>query len=468
MIVKDISEPTPSRIRWLSSASRESVLTLCSHARVTDPAEVHCARFALHLAMAATLPNQYAWEVLGCTQYSSGRNAYAAPLEGHVLTMAMYAADFDAVVPDFVELCCHNNPELERAAIFRFARSTAAIDDERLRELAFSDNDRVRRAIARLLEVRDSRYRKEILRRLIDDPVRRVSQAASWSAGRIKEPELADLLVSKGNLYSLSFQGDPRARRRVEALVNSPVPADGEEAVAIAIALGDLEVLAKLWEHREWNTRLNAILGSVANHLIGASQIEHILTRESAEHIAELALRWPQTEIETLSRIARLLAERLSDFPSADALAAGRAVVLDRVRGWIATAPNLCGAAIRLVPEDTAVLLAQELLDSPHAGARAAAVRAVAYRRLKGCFPRVSELCLDQDAGVAEAAARSAFVGRMRCGVYGLDTAILRAGRDYRAGVSARHNLGQLIEALLGEEPQRRARGSTREGPACR
>ena len=102
MIVKEVKETAPSRVRWLCNASREAALALCSDASVADPAEVHCARFGLHVVMNVPLPDGYAWEVVQASQYSKGRNAYLAPLEGHVRTFAMYAADLDAGGGDLV------------------------------------------------------------------------------------------------------------------------------------------------------------------------------------------------------------------------------------------------------------------------------------------------------------------------------------------------------------------------------
>ena len=451
MIAKEVTETGLSRVRWLCNASPEAAEALCSDASVADPAEVHCARFGLHIVRNVALPDGYAWEVLQASQYSKGRNSYLAPLEGHVLSLAMYAADLDAAGADLVEFCCRDNRELERAAISRFARSPKALDDERLQELSFSDDDDVRRVAARVLDGRESPYRKKILTRLIDDPVRVVSMAASWVAGRTGDPELADLLESKNDLFSLSFQGDRRARPRVESLVNSDHPLGGEEAVAIAHALGDRELIAKLWEKRDWDTRSNAILVSVDAGLLEGAEFDDLLARESPDHIAELALRWPYTKAEELVRIAPLLCEPAGVLPRSDFLAAGQPDALDRVRTWIPSAPTLCGAAFRLLPERAAVSFARELISSPYAGARTVAAEAVACRRLEECYPLVAELCLDSDEGVAKEAVYAVGHGRMRCGLYGLDTAILRAGGDFSAATSARMRLDWLIKSILTE-----------------
>lgn len=452
MIAKELKETAPSRVRWLCSASREAALALCSDASVADPSEVHCARFGLNVLRNVPLPQGYAWDVLQASQYSKGRKAYRAPLEGHVLTLAMYAADLDAAEADLVEYCSRDNHELEAAAVFRFARSPRALDDERLQELSFGEDDDVRRLVAGVLEARESLYRKEILTRLMDDPVRSVSRAASRAAARIRDPELADLLVSKDNLFSLSFQGDPRARPGIEALVNSDDPLDGEWAVATAHALGDRELIARLWVKRDWDTRSNAILGSVGEGLLDDAELDDLLARESPDHIAELAFRWPYTKAEGLIKLARLLCEPAGVFPRSDSLAAGRTDALDRVRTWIPTAPTSCGAALRLLPEQAAVSFARELMGSPHAGARTVAAWGVAYRRLTECYPLVAELCVDPDEEVATAAARAVFYGRMQCGLYGLDTAVLRAGADFSAGISARHQLSSLIKVILTDE----------------
>ena len=444
-----LTETGPSRVDWLCRASREVATALCSAAHVADPAGVHCARFALHLVQRVPLPEGYAHEVLHAPEYRKGRNWYVAPLEAHVCTMAMYAADADTAVGDLAEFCSGENFGLEQAAIFHFARSPAVLDDERLLELSASEHDEVRRAVAQLLGSRESPCRKEILIRLMDDPARRVSQAASWTAGHIGDRDLADLLVSRGNLFALSFVGDPRARPRVEFLVNSDDPLDGEEAVATAHALGDRRLISRLWEKRDWYTRSMAILGSVREGVLDDVELDGILSRQSAEHLAELALRWPPTQAAGLVRLARLLCEPAGVLPASDALTEGRHDALDRVRTCISSAPTFGGAALRLLPEPAATSLAAELIRSPDPGVRIVAAQAIRYRRLTAGYALVAQMCLDPDEAVAKAAAREVSFGRMRPGVYGLDTAVLRAGGNAGAGLEARLDLRRLVEAIL-------------------
>lgn len=445
----DLSTPDLKRIESLCSISRDTAAWLCSGARTPDSAGIHCARFALHIVMNVSLPNGYAWGVLQSPAYMKGRDVFRAPIEGHVCVMAMYAAELDAAGPDFVDFCKCQNHELWRAAIFRFAHSPRALDDERLMELSCSNDETVRIAVAGLLRWRQSPHRNEILARLINDPRRSVSFAASTVAGRTKDPELLDLLAAKGHLYSLSMAGDPRGRSRVEALSSSDDPLDWEESVAAALRLEDRSLLARLWRHHDWDTRSNAILCSAWQRLIDAEQLDGILVRENADQVVHLLLRWPHNDNETLLKMAHVLRKSIAGFPSGDALIEGRMEVLDRARAWATAYPKLSAALIRLVPNDTAVQLAMELLASPEAGARVATAEVVAWRGLTECFPRVAELCLDPEETVARAAADAVLSARMRCGVYGLDTAILKAGNDFSASIHQRQRLGSLIEKIL-------------------
>lgn len=447
MNFSEIAEATPSRIRWLCAASKDAAHQLCSSPDIADPLEVHCARFSLHLASGVVLPPEYAWEILKSGEYRSGRNAYTAPRPGHLLTMAMYAADFDNPVPDFTELLERKtalgipyNPDLERAVIFRYANAPAAIDDERLRELSANEDREIRRAIARILKFRDSPYRNEILIRLMDDPDRKVSYAASSTAGSIGNAALSDLLVARGDLFILSFKGDPRTRPRVEALVSNVTAADVEEVAAVAVALGDLNLINKLLTNPEWGVRVDSILCSAGYGRIGPTELRSILANESTDHLAELTLRWPYTREATLG----LVSERLPDRVKNISFEAPKAGYRDAFDPDAFSALEL-GAALRLLPEEEAASLAHVLLESASADKRAVAVNAVGYRRLTSCFPRVAEACLDVDPAVAEAAARSIAFARMRCGLFGLDTAILAAAKY----PSFRIDLWRLIESIL-------------------
>lgn len=459
MIAKELRETTPSRVWWLCSASRESALALCSDASVGDPAEVHCARFALHFAMNVPLPDGYAWEVVQASQYRTEADEFVAPVENHVRVMAIYASDLNAAGADLVEFCrayplrtvsrepLLNNREFDQAAIFRFAHSPKALDDERLLELSYSEDPAVRHGVASIFDWRKSPYRNQILTRLLDDPYQRVGHLASHVAGRTGDPELLDLVAAKGHWVSLSMGGDPRCRPFVEEMANSAEALARIDAVGSAVRLEDRGILSELWHDQDWEVRKCAILGSAQAGLIEAPELDQLLAQQSADHIVELLIHWPNNDAEWLHMLGRRLVTSEDAFPSNEALAAGHPEALDRVRTWIRSAPKLCGAAMRLLPEGTAARLVRELASSPEVAARAVAAETVGIRGLADCFPLVAELCLDADDDVAKAADDAICYCLMRCGLYGLDTAILGAGKRYRA--SPRSCLNRLIKAII-------------------
>lgn len=449
MIPDDTRNADVQRVRWLCSASPEIAREFCLDAAPADPAEVHCARFAMHIAMNAPLPDGYAWRVLLTTWCDTEENVYLAPAEAHVGMLAMYAADLDRIGPIPLHLWTSNDPFLQPIALFRLARSLKALDNERVLELSYSNVDDVRRAVAKLLKWRRSPQRVEILMRLIDDPCRRVSGAASYAAAQTGDPQLLDRLASKQDLFSLNLAGDPRGRPRIEALANSDDVSAREEAGGMALILGDRSIVEKLRKDSEWAIRSDMILASARKGFIDSRQLDQIVAQESPTHVAELVVRWPQSDAETLSRIAAVLRTSVDGFPDTEAVAAGRTDASDRVRAWIATEPRLCGAMLRLLPVDVAGALAQEMLSSPVADARAVAIEAVAFRSLTECIPLVAEACLDPDDLVARTAARAVYEARVRCGLYGLDTAILGAGDDLNASIAQRRALLRLLIQVL-------------------
>lgn len=433
------------RVRWLCGVPSGAVRGVLSQPSTADRVEVHCARLALHIARGAALPHEYAWTVLWERKPRLGPNVRLAPAEWHLRTMAMYAADLDSAEADPVPFLACEEFSFHQAAILRFARSPRALNDERLLDLSSNENPNVRHAVAATFDWRSNRYRNEILKRLMEDPVFRVRTCAAFVAGRTGDPELLDILDSEG----LKVGSDPRGRPDVHIMANSQSSYDRGEAVWNAVLLKDREVLAKLWTDPEWDVRRSAILDSARGCLLEGLQLDEILAKESAEHLADLLLRWPVNDEETFARIAQVLRAFVSGFPASGALAAGATEVFEFARAQAGIFPSLSGAIIRLLPDDVAVQLAQELAGSPEPGGRAAAASAVAHRGLSRCFPLVAELCVDADKTVSEAAAHAVSIGRMRCGTYGLDTAILKAGNDARAAVVPRLRLGYLAAALL-------------------
>jgi hypothetical protein len=439
----ELKQADARRVRWLCHASDEDVRQLCATASVTDSARIHCARFALHIVRGVPLPTGYAWDVLNASEYAKGSNAYLAPFEGHVCMMAFAAADLDATV-DPVPFFTRDNLGVGRVAIRRFALSPRAVPDQRLVDLSQHESRDVRAAVARVLRWRGSPVRKQILLRLMDDPDRIVWSAAQNTAGYTQDPELLDVLAAKGNLCALNYCDDPRGRPRVDALIYSEDPLYHEWGIAFAARLGDRELLAHLWDHPEWDTRSNAILAAAWRGLLYPLDIEQVLATESIERKAELMLRWPTDEAGLL-RCARAIKACVDEFPSGDALVAGRSCVLHVARRWITTNPTLAGAITRLVPHEMALLLVRELMTASQAEARIAGILVVLRRDIRECFPAVAELCLDEDENVAREAGEALYRGRAACGIYGLDTSVLAAGDDFKSSLGHEWELARML-----------------------
>jgi hypothetical protein len=451
VVPKELTDIGPSRVRWLCAATRDAASQICSAACVDDTPELHCARFCLHLVTGAELPVGYAWEVLQAERFRRGRNIYLAAVEGYVCMLAMYAADLGAAGADLAEFAGRDNPELRNAAIFKFPRSPKALGDERIAELSHSPDPQVRAAVARTLKRRASPRRSEVLTRLIDDPVGSVVDAASFAAGDTKDPKLLDVLAAKGYLRPLNAAGDVRGRPCAEALAASDDPLNWGEGVWLAGALNDRELMAHWRRSPEWATRSNAIRVSLSLDLIDAGELLELLTHEPVEYVLDLILDWPQRYAGALPDMGELIRAQIGAFPDKESLRAGGSSVLDRARMWTTVLPQFSGAILRLVSEPTAEILAREMAADASEETRAVAARAIAHRGLSAGLPLVAELCIDPDRAVAEAAARAVGRARVRCGVYGLDTAVLKAGGDYSAGYFARHEMEHLIRAILGE-----------------
>ena len=82
---------------------------------------------------------------------------------------------------------------------------------------------------------------------------------------------------------------------------------------------------------------------------------------------------------------------------------------------------------MRLLPKDAAVNLVRELVDSPDACARIVATEVIGRRSLAVCYPLLPELCLDADKEVTDVVRDAIDFLRLRPGVYGLDTVLLKS-----------------------------------------
>jgi hypothetical protein len=367
--------------------------------------------------------------------------------------MAMFVADLEAAGAKIEQFCephfSSTNNHLYKAAIFRFTRSAKALDDELLLLHSHSESKDIRIFVAEILRNRESPYRKAILKRLMNDPVRRVASRASFTAGMIRDEELADLLARECDFRALSFVGDPRARTQTEALVDCADSLGCGEAIATALALGDLCLLERLWNNPAWEVRCAAILGSVGRGYLDGERLDAVLTRQNEDQLIDLTLRWLFDRPDLLPKLANLICEPTGLLPPYDALASGRADAIDRLWKWVSTSPMRCGAGVRLLPEDKAVSLIEEMMCSPHAECRIEAIRVVAYGRFEACYPLVAERCVDSNKAVADAANGHVEFARMKCGLYGIDTSILKAGDDFDVSNTVHFSASRLIERLL-------------------
>lgn len=449
MFVRELTALSTTRVNWLATAQQQTASKLCSLVDAEDPPSIHCARLCLHIVTGLPVPPGYSMDLLTSRTFQDGLNSYLAPTSAHVLALALFTLPSGVMTLDVRPFVQGTSPELERALVFQLSRQEVAEDDLQL--LSRDRDPGVRRVVARALGARESPYRVGLLRALLDDNVGSVVDAAASAAARSKVPTLMDTLASKGCFRALAFAGDPRAVRQIEALVESGDPHAGEEAVAMASALGERRLLGRLFGHESWDTRSNAILTAISKDIVAPDDpaVIAILKRETNEHLAELAVRWPSARADALTALAPLLCGPTGFLPSHESLASGRASAIERLRSWISSYPLFCGAGIRFLPHDIAVCLTSEMLDAGHAPARQVACRLVAERALMPCYVRVAELCIDDDPAVAAAAREASVRGRISPAVFGLDTAVLRAGSDAASAIAPKHALCQLIEAIL-------------------
>lgn len=450
MIYDEIIHADAARVRWLCSASDEAARELCADAHVSDPAEVHCARFALLLVQGTALPPGYAWDVFRAPAYAAGKNALLAPLEGHVRLMAFAAADLTPGL-DPLEFIAGSNHGLSRLAVRRFGSSPHILPDARLTSLADHESFRVRSQTARMLRWREPSVRNPLLLQMMHDRRGSVRSAAERTAASTGDEELRGTLAARGEIWALSWCGDARGRPYVEALVDSEDVLSHEWAVHLAAKLGVRDLLARLWTNREWYTRSNALVAAASQHMLDAQDLAEILVREGVDYRIELMTRWPQFDREGLLTLARSIREQIDNFPTVEALLAGSPEVIEAAREWIAGYPELTAAIVRLVPHETAVALSTELLAYSEPSARRAGILAVQRRDLRQCFPTVAELCADADESVVREACRTV-EGDMNCGIYGLDTAVLAARDDMHLANNGDAGLARMLEVLVGEK----------------
>ena len=448
----EIDHIDSSRVRTLCNVSEEHAHQICSNANVADSPVLHCARFTLHILRGVKLEEGYAWNVLQA--FSQQWRLHRGSIASHVSALGMYAADLDSVCADPVEWLRAEDYFVCQAAICRFALSEKALTDERILELSFSESNEVKRSLASVLAWRDSPHRNQILRRLIGDPSPDVSVGASLVAGRTKHPELLDLLWSKDALVPVAHAGDRRGQSYVEALANSDQASDRRYSVLLALLLEDRQLLSRLCEDHDWEVRSYALIVCVSEGVFDLSQMSNILTKDTPAHLLDLMVRWPKPNREALRTIAGLLSVSTVEFASIEALVEGQSLAVDRARASIPFDPKQCGAMLRLFPKGISMMLAKELLASPQDAARVIGVHVIGRQRLTELFPLVAEVCLDPSPTVAAEAAQAITHGHMRCGVHGLDTAILAAGDDFRANLTQRMYLRDAIESILGDKSE--------------
>jgi len=301
----------------------------------------------------------------------------------------------------------------------------------------------------KLFQWRHCLYRNRIILRLMDDPSLLVAGRASFAAAQTGDPDMLDALASREHWGSLGWAGDPRSRSHVDKLVRSEDPLDWEEGVAKSFTLKDRDLISMLLKHRDWQVRSSSILSALRCGLVTISELEEMLTLEDPESIAWLAvLCFPEHAV-TLPVMAQLLNNSIDGFPSVDSIVTGREEAIDRARTWIPAKPMLTGAMIQLFPYKQAVSITMEMLDSHEPNTRQVGIKVAYRRRLKECYPRLAELCLDPDKSVTDCAFDALSRGGIACGVYGMDTAVLKAGNHSTAGHGSRRRLTKLLENIL-------------------
>lgn len=452
MIPDGITHADAARVQWLCRASDEAAREVCADARVSDPAKVHCARFALHLVRGTALPPGYAWDVFRSPAYAAGKNALLAPLEGHVRLMAFAAAELTPEL-DPLEFIEGSNHGLSGLAVRRFGASPHVLPDAQLTALADHESIRVRRETARMLRWREPSVRNPLPLRMMHDRRGSVRSAAERTAASTGDEELLGTLAARGEIWALGWCGDARGRPYVEGLADSDDVLSHEWAVHLAAQLGARDLLARLWTNREWYTRSNALVAAAFEHMLDGQDLDDILAREGVDYRIELMTRWPQFDREGLLTLARSIREQIDGFPTDEALLAGSPEVVEAAREWIAGYPELAAAIVRLVPHETAVALSTGLLACSEPSARRAGIVAVQRRDLRECFPAVAELCADPDKSVAREAGGTV-KGDMTCGIYGLDTAALATGNDRSSSSTGKLYLGMMLNRLF-EAPER-------------
>lgn len=441
--------PDRTRIRWLCNASNSEKQAFCSNASIFDALPTHSARFSLHLAEGNAIPARYALDVFKHLSTARRQGATGSPVS-HVLTLATFSLDLHRVkVPPELFIFEEDNV-LWKSAIYKFSTSWEAFGIDQLEQLCRCSNPRGRLFAAWILVRRQEVDSERLISRLIDDEDHRVARIARYAAARMKVPELSTRVASEGDFFSLGLVGHPQGRERVQLLVQSENPLDGEEAVLAAHALGDADLLSDLWEHPIWETQKLGILTSAAKNLIADARLAEILRRLEFKKLCELACMWPESKQDQLNMFRDLLSEPVGPLHSARNLSSSESSLTDQVDHWLETDACLCGAALRFTPRRTAISMVQYLADSNNEEANAVGIQVMQARNLTECGQMLAELCISASERVAETASNAAVSMGTRLGVYGLDTAVLRMSKEderaRRGGVRAR--LSRLVESI--------------------
>lgn len=440
-----------TRVRTLCGTPVTELVELLAEVDTYHSPELDCARFSLDIVSHADVASNHAHRVLDQwrRRVSENKAARPTPAEEQTAALALYVADLERANFDIRDICSARSRCVEQAAVFRYALSESLLSDQQLVDLVSDANPDVRRIAAHLLGERSHPERIQLIMKLIEDADGRVRTRA-WTAARCSgERALVEYLAEQGNMYELGWLGDKRARPAIEQLVKGDDPYGWEEGGAKAIALGDRDLLAVLWAHSDWSVRANGLVVSADEGLLDDDTFEVALNRENAEALAELAVRWPERRMSQLVQLVDRMAQIAKGSPNASELHTGSTSTIDKVIAAIASNPAIAGAAVRLLPEQAAIAFAEEQLAADNPDVRSWTCSAIASRKLTACYPGVAELCLDSNESVADAAVRAIMRADMACGLYGLDTAILKACNEGRSAGLASLVFSRLVEALL-------------------
>lgn len=445
-------KPDVNRVRYLCGLTDDAAWELCADPQVSDPLAVHCARFAIHLVKGTPLPTTYAWEVLrhSLDAVKDEHFSIRYPLEDYLRMMALYAADEPSELVDVAEFS-QGSSGLRSAVAFRYTDLPDVLTDERLDELAESEDHELLRLVAVLLAERPHPRRVAILTRMYASSERRVRSATRRAILKSREPELIELMARNDDLYDLGWIGDRRARPVIKQAIDGDDPLHLEWVTPMVVMMRDRELLERLWGHHEWYNRANAYSCAIEEGILDEQTFQHILTFENETHLAELAIRWPVDHLSQLEQFLDTIAKRTPLAPTVNSIKAGDAEALNKARDLEVAIPPYCAAILRLLPEPVAERFFDELVESARPEVVEWVGWSVTNRELDSRYPVLAELCVHEDPRIADHVATRVRAGAIGCCLFGIDTAVLKARDNFAESSHAKRNMENVVNSFIRE-----------------